>query len=466
MDSKFAIDYKQILRWLMISAAVIALLAINYCSLSEHMASNNKYITNYTLPDDYEERNRPTVVAGVFYSSATKSVSSEKKVYDIPRIMVVHEIEDIYSATIAEYAYNLLSANQTKIKNILMIAPAIDPEIKQGISLVDIKDKKTKVDSLVSENNVKVLKTNEQQLKVFKKQLEILNKKLKKFQFIPLVYKRITSQELAEAVDKYTQNINTLIIFVSDLSENEGNINNEIAEQTIIALAKQNDLLPKIIDFSSGQKEKKDTKEKDMSINQDALRTLADDIKSLQDFKRVHEEEIKTIAKEALTQAVFEGKKYKPSRKDYKDSIFDKGAVYITLKKQGQKRAWSGSVLATQSLAKNISENIYVAAKEDKRFENIKPQEMQDITITISLLSGFEEIKYKNEQDLLEKLVPEKDGIVIRSGNRQAVFLPSEWKEFPDKQRFLNELKLKAGMSPIYWSNKIKVYRFYTVEID
>lgn len=466
MDSKFAIDYKQILRWLMISAAVIALLAINYCSLSEHMASNNKYITNYTLPDDYEERNRPTVVAGVFYSSATKSVSSEKKVYDIPRIMVVPEIEDIYSATIAEYAYNLLSANQTKIKNILMIAPAIDPEIKQGISLVDIKDKKTKVDSLVSENNVKVLKTNEQQLKVFKKQLEILNKKLKKFQFIPLVYKRITSQELAEAVDKYTQNINTLIIFVSDLSENEGNINNEIAEQTIIALAKQNDLLPKIIDFSSGQKEKKDTREKDMSINQDALRTLADDIKSLQDFKRVHEEEIKTIAKEALTQAVFEGKKYKPSRKDYKDSIFDKGAVYITLKKQGQKRAWSGSVLATQSLAKNISENIYVAAKEDKRFENIKPQEMQDITITISLLSGFEEIKYKNEQDLLEKLVPEKDGIVIRSGNRQAVFLPSEWKEFPDKQRFLNELKLKAGMSPIYWSNKIKVYRFYTVEID
>lgn len=466
MDSKFAIDYKQILRWLMISAAVIALLAINYCSLSEHMASNNKYITNYTLPDDYEERNRPTVVAGVFYSSATKSVSSENKVYDIPRIMVVPEIEDIYSATIAEYAYNLLSANQTKIKNILMIAPAIDPEIKQGISLVDIKDKKTKVDSLVSENNVKVLKTNEQQLKVFKKQLEILNKKLKKFQFIPLVYKRITSQELAEAVDKYTQNINTLIIFVSDLSENEGNINNEIAEQTIIALAKQNDLLPKIIDFSSGQKEKKDTREKDMSINQDALRTLADDIKSLQDFKRVHEEEIKTIAKEALTQAVFEGKKYKPSRKDYKDSIFDKGAVYITLKKQGQKRAWSGSVLATQSLAKNISENIYVAAKEDKRFENIKPQEMQDITITISLLSGFEEIKYKNEQDLLEKLVPEKDGIVIRSGNRQAVFLPSEWKEFPDKQRFLNELKLKAGMSPIYWSNKIKVYRFYTVEID
>lgn len=466
MDSKFAIDYKQILRWLMISAAVIALLAINYCSLSEHMASNNKYITNYTLPDDYEERNRPTVVAGVFYSSATKSVSSENKVYDIPRIMVVPEIEDIYSATIAEYAYNLLSANQTKIKNILMIAPAIDPEIKQGISLVDIKDKKTKVDSLVSENNVKVLKTNEQQLKVFKKQLEILNKKLKKFQFIPLVYKRITSQELAEAVDKYTQNINTLIIFVSDLSENEGNINNEIAEQTIIALAKQNDLLPKIIDFSSGQKEKKDAREKDMSINQDALRTLADDIKSLQDFKRVHEEEIKTIAKEALTQAVFEGKKYKPSRKDYKDSIFDKGAVYITLKKQGQKRAWSGSVLATQSLAKNISENIYVAAKEDKRFENIKPQEMQDITITISLLSGFEEIKYKNEQDLLEKLVPEKDGIVIRSGNRQAVFLPSEWKEFPDKQRFLNELKLKAGMSPIYWSNKIKVYRFYTVEID
>ena len=46
------------------------------------------------------------------------------------------------------------------------------------------------------------------------------------------------------------------------------------------------------------------------------------------------------------------------------------------------------------------------------------------------------------------------------------IFLPSVWKEIPDKQEFLNNLKFKAGMNPSYWSNKIKVYRFYTVEIN
>ena len=66
---------------------------------------------------------------------------------------------------------------------------------------------------------------------------------------------------------------------------------------------------------------------------------------------------------------------------------------------------------------------------------------------------------------MLTKINQDIDGIILRDGNRQGVFLPSVWKQLPQKQEFLNNLKIKAGISPSYWSNKIKVYRFRTVEI-
>ena len=55
--------------------------------------------------------------------------------------------------------------------------------------------------------------------------------------------------------------------------------------------------------------------------------------------------------------------------------------------------------------------------------------------------------------------------LIIRDGDRQGLFLPSVWKQLPDRQEFLSNLKLKAGLSPNYWSENIKVYRFRTLEI-
>ena len=55
--------------------------------------------------------------------------------------------------------------------------------------------------------------------------------------------------------------------------------------------------------------------------------------------------------------------------------------------------------------------------------------------------------------------------LIIRDGDRQGLFLPSVWKQLPDRREFLNNLKLKAGLSPNYWSENIKVYRFRTLEI-
>ena len=159
------------------------------------------------------------------------------------------------------------------------------------------------------------------------------------------------------------------------------------------------------------------------------------------------------------------GKKYKPSRKKYDEKLFDKGAVFVTLFNKGTMRGEAGSLRAKQAVVLDVAENARAAASEDVRFDSVKPEELADLEIRITFLTDYERLNFDNEDGLLALLQPETDGIVLRDGNRQGLFLPAMWQEFPDKKEFLTQLKLKAGMSPTYWSDKLKAYRFRTVEI-
>ena len=86
--------------------------------------------------------------------------------------------------------------------------------------------------------------------------------------------------------------------------------------------------------------------------------------------------------------------------------------------------------------------------------------EINKIDIKFSLLSHLEKIEFENEEDLLNKIVPFKDGIVIKDGVYQGVYLPSVWEELSDKKIFLNSLKKKAGLAENHFSNTFEAYRF------
>ena len=73
---------------------------------------------------------------------------------------------------------------------------------------------------------------------------------------------------------------------------------------------------------------------------------------------------------------------------------------------------------------------------------------------------------FNGETDLLNQIVPYKDGIIIRDGEHQAVYLPSVWEDLPDKKVFLNSLKMKAGMPPEHFSETFEAYRFETEYIE
>ena len=142
------------------------------------------------------------------------------------------------------------------------------------------------------------------------------------------------------------------------------------------------------------------------------------------------------------------------------------GACFVTLKKNNSLRGCIGSIIAHQPLINDIVQHSKDAAFRDPRFNPVAENEVDSLTIDISLLSEPKKICFKDEQDLLDQMVPFKDGIIIKDKNYQAVYLPCVWEDLPDKVMFLNSLKMKAGLPPEYFSNTFEAYRFSTVYIE
>ena len=72
--------------------------------------------------------------------------------------------------------------------------------------------------------------------------------------------------------------------------------------------------------------------------------------------------------------------------------MFNKGASFVTLTENGQLRGCIGSVFGRQSVAKDVADNTYAAALEDKRFNPLTAQDLPNLKISISLLTGYERI--------------------------------------------------------------------------
>lgn len=150
---------------------------------------------------------------------------------------------------------------------------------------------------------------------------------------------------------------------------------------------------------------------------------------------------------------------------DYPCVLEEPGACFVSLSLDGNLRGCIGSVLAHRPLIIDLIKNAHSAAFADPRFEPLTRDEYDRIKIEVSLLSKPERIEFKSEDELLEKLVPFDDGLIIRDGNYQAVFLPCVWEQLPDKKEFLNALKQKAGLEESYFSETFTAFRFAAVEL-
>lgn len=140
------------------------------------------------------------------------------------------------------------------------------------------------------------------------------------------------------------------------------------------------------------------------------------------------------------------------------------GATFVTLKKNDSLRGCIGSVYPTKPLILDLIDNARNAAFQDSRFEPISTNELNNIKVSVSILSSIERIQFKDERDLLSKIYPH--GIILSVGDNRAVYLPVVWEQLPERDIFLNTLKEKAGLPPNYFSKQLEVYKFDAISIS
>jgi uncharacterized protein len=166
-----------------------------------------------------------------------------------------------------------------------------------------------------------------------------------------------------------------------------------------------------------------------------------------------------TVAREALLAAA-EGRRYSPQPVS-EDELQALGACFVTLTCHGQLRGCIGSLEAHRPLLQDVAENAKSAATRDPRFPPVRPEEVADLHIEISVLTPPQEIQFSSQEDLLSQIKPFVDGLVLEEGHRRGTFLPLVWQQLPEPEDFLRHLKQKAGLPQNYWSNTLRMYRYH-----
>lgn len=178
-------------------------------------------------------------------------------------------------------------------------------------------------------------------------------------------------------------------------------------------------------------------------------------------------EEQKTLlrmAREALEHGV-RHEKLPPLENDSLTShLREDGASFVTLTVRGQLRGCIGALEPYQPLAQDVREHAVAAALEDPRFPPVSERELNGIEIEVSRLTRPISLEYKDANDLLSKLRPGVDGVILHDAFRRATFLPQVWEKISDPAEFLDNLCYKMGANPDLWRRKHLDVLTYQVE--
>lgn len=154
----------------------------------------------------------------------------------------------------------------------------------------------------------------------------------------------------------------------------------------------------------------------------------------------------RTIEKELLNRETSGDPGPVPSEK-----FKEKRGTFVTLTIDGQLRGCIGHIVPQESLLEGVRVNAVNAAFQDPRFPSLSKEELGKIKVEVSILTDPRPLEYRDALDLLDKLRPGVDGVIIKKGYHQATFLPQVWEQLPDKKEFLTHLCLKAGLNGDEW---------------
>ena len=159
------------------------------------------------------------------------------------------------------------------------------------------------------------------------------------------------------------------------------------------------------------------------------------------------------IARQALEEGV---RKYELSdlQEAPQGALQERCGAFVTLWKAGRLRGCIGYVEAQGPLYQTVRECTLAAALRDPRFDPVTPEELPALMLEISVLSPLFDIAP-------EQVEVGQHGLLISQGPLRGLLLPQvavEWKW--DRENFLEETCLKAGLPPDAWRHGARVQAF------
>ena len=448
---------------------------------------------------------RPAAVAGAFYEGEKEALAANvaallaeaKKQVQVrpgppPKALIVPHAGYVYSGPVAASAYALLTGARGLVTRVVLLGPAHRVFLR-GLALPDARAFRTPLGEVPLDRELVSRIAGMPQVGIngeahrlehsLEVQLPFLQTILGDFTLLPLVVGQASPQEVAEVLDTVRGGPETLIVVSSDLSHYlKSSLAREIDSRTAQAIL---DLDPEIVPeeacgafpvnglLVAARKWHLSPFEVDLRNSGDTAGT-PDQVVGYGSFAFFDEKpggragteaeeeavdgtRLVDLAREAVEVRLGHGTLSRPEGMPW---LSRPGATFVTLTKHGNLRGCIGTLESFRPLLEDLRANAVGAAFHDPRFPPVVRGELDRIRFEVSLFSSPEPLSVAGERELLERLRPEVDGLVLALGRARATFLPQVWEQLSEPEEFVRHLKEKAGLPPDFWSEGLRFWRY------
>lgn len=158
-------------------------------------------------------------------------------------------------------------------------------------------------------------------------------------------------------------------------------------------------------------------------------------------------------AREAIVSFITTGSVQK--REVAAENLQSHQGCFVSIKMNGKLRGCIGNFISDKPLIQLVQEMAVAAATKDPRFYPMKKQDLTDFTVEISVLSPLQKITD------IEEIEVGTHGIYLERNFHRGVLLPQVATEYGwDRDTFLQQTALKAGMGRDDWKENTDIYIF------
>ena len=168
--------------------------------------------------------------------------------------------------------------------------------------------------------------------------------------------------------------------------------------------------------------------------------------------------ELLSLARKTVVDHVSGRKTPEPDHKDAR--LQANGATFVTISRNHMLRGCIGNIQPVMPLTRSVISNAIAASSRDPRFPPMRPEELKDMEVEVTILSPLEGI------DDARQIRVGTHGVYLEKAGRAAVFLPQVPVEQGwDLKTYLEQLCLKAGLPGDAWKDRDVRLSVFTADI-